>query len=147
MSTEQVVNYRELLSQPSDSFQRPPSMPAGHYIATIKTHQFDKSSKKATPLVRFLFSPREATSDVDEEALANVDLTEKELRKEFYITPKALWRLNKFLDDVLGPQEGRSFDERIPEVKGVEVQIGVTLRFSDDGEMDFNDVTTVVATA
>jgi hypothetical protein len=122
-------------------------MPAGHYIATIKTHQFDKSSKKATPLVRFLFSPREATSDVDEEALANVDLTEKELRKEFYITPKALWRLNKFLDDVLGPQEGRSFDERIPEVKGVEVQIGVTLRFSDDGEMDFNDVTTVVATA
>lgn len=138
-------NFRDLLSMPTDSVERPKPLPEGHYIAYIKAHEFGTSAKKNTPYVRFLFSIESGSDDVSADDLANIDLTRRELRRDFYITPNALYRLSDMLDAVLGAQQGRSFDERIPDCRNAKVLIGVTQRQSEDGTDTFNDVTTVVA--
>lgn|SRR5574337_489417 len=137
-------NFRELLSMPSDGFKRPPALPEGHYRAIIKNHEFGTSSKKKTPFVRFLVTPTEPTEDVDADLLEGIDLSKKEFRKDYYITPDALYRLREMLDSVLGEQEGRSFDERIPDTRGVEVIIGISQRVDDNSGEVFNDVNTLV---
>lgn len=146
------INFRELLSQPSDAVERPVKLPTGHYRAAIGQHTFDRSSKKQTAFVRFELRIAAPTADVDQVALQTVleagrkQLTDVAINKDYYITPKSLYRLTDMLDAVLGKQQGRSFDDRIPTTRGADVIIGVTPRRNEDGtESDFNDVTTIVA--
>ena len=120
--------FRELLSQPTDSVERPRPLADGHYIGEMKGHEFGLSRQKQTPFVRFILTPEEETADVPAGANSGLDLSRRELRKDFYITPIALYRLSDMLDAVLGKQSGRSFDERIPETRGQRVMFAVTHR-------------------
>jgi Trp operon repressor len=140
-------DFKSLLSMSTDSFEKPPALPAGHYRATIKGHKFDVSSQKQTPFVQFFFTPTEASEDVEDlEALAKINLSQRELGAKFYITLGAIWRLSQMLDAVLGASQGRSYDERIPETRGISVIIGVTQRENPKQEGEwFNDVTTITA--
>jgi hypothetical protein len=145
-----VSTFKELLRQQTDEVERPKALAAGHYSGIIRNHEFGVSSKKQTPFVRFILVPEEETSDVEEGANAGSDLSKKELRKDFYITPTALYRLTDFLDAALGKQTGRSFDERIPETRGTRVVFHVTQRdvvdeATGDVTNTFNDVGTVIA--
>ena len=106
----ETTTFRSLLSQPTDTVERPRALAAGHYIGTCTRHEFGVSKQKQTPFVRFFFTPTEETADVQEGANAGIDFGKKELRTEFYITPSSLYRLSDFLDAVLGKQQGRSFD-------------------------------------
>lgn len=146
MVVKTQTNYRDLLAQPTDQFVRPPALPEGHFHGSIKAYEFGKSAKKGTPQIQFIFNIVSAGDDVDEEEMAGIDLSNgKEMRTTFYITPNALWRLTQFLDGVLGEETDKSFDERIPETRGVDVLIRVSQRTSDDGEETFNDVREVIA--
>jgi hypothetical protein len=137
--------FRQLLSQPTDTVERPRALATGHYLGIINNHEFGVSSKKQTPFVRFLLQPTEETEDVNEGENAGIDFAKKEIRADFYITPASLYRLSDMLDAVLGKTTGRSFDERIPETKGVRVMFQLTQRESEDGTAIFNDVGTIVA--
>ena len=137
--------FRELLSQPTDTVERPKAFAAGHYLGEIKTHEFGTSRQKQTPYVRFTLVPTEETSDVEAGANDGIDFSKRELRKDFYITPTALYRLSDMLDAVLGKSTGRSFDERIPETRGVRVMFAVTSRDNEDGTETYNDVGAIVA--
>jgi hypothetical protein len=138
------ASFRELLSMPTDTVERPRPLAAGHYIGIIKGHEYGVSRNKQTPYVRFTLSPTEETADVEPGANGNTDLTKRELRRDFYLTPQALYRLSDFLDAVLGKETGRSFDERIPETRGAQVMFKVTTRDSEDGSETYNDVGTIV---
>lgn len=138
-------SFRELLSQPTDVVERPRALATGHYIGEIKSHEFGVSRQRQTPFVRFILVPLEETEDVEAGANAGIDLSKKELRKDFYITPNALYRLSDMLDAVLGKSTGRSFDERIPETRSTRVMFAVTSRTNDDATETYNDVGTVVA--
>lgn len=140
-------NFRQLLSQPTDQVERPKPLPTGHYRGEISNHEFGVSKNKQTPFVRFILTPEEADADVDLDRLNGIDLSKKEMRKDFYITHSALYRLSDVLDAILGQQQGRNFDERIPETRNAKVLFGVTERQSDDGIETYNDVTTIVALA
>ena len=145
-----MPSFRELLQQSTDQVERPRPVADGHYIGEIRGHEFDRSRNKQTPLVRFIMVPLEETTDVADGANAGMELARKELRKEFYITPTAMYRLTDFLDAVLGKTTGRSFDERIPDTRGVRVLFQVTHRDTTDeatGEITntYNDVGTVIA--
>jgi len=137
--------FRSLLAQATDAVERPRSIADGHYIGVIKSTEFGVSRQKQTPYLRVNITPEEETDDVAEDANIGIDLTKRELRRDFYITPQALYRLSDMLDAVLGKQAGRSFDERIPELRGVRVLFGVTHRDNEQGTETFNDVTTIVA--
>jgi hypothetical protein len=138
------INFRELLSQPTDVVERPRPLAVGHYIGEIKSHEFGTSKQKQTPFVRFIMVPSEETSDVAEGANAGIDLSRKEMRKDFYITPASLYRLSDMLDAVLGKQSGVSFDVRIPETRNARVMFKVTQRQNDDGTETYNDVDTII---
>ena len=141
--------FRELLSQPTDVVERPKSLAPGHYVGEIRSNEFGLSRQKQTPFCRFILVPTEETADVTEGANAGIDFSKRELRKDFYITPDALYRLSDMLDAVLGKQAGRSFDERIPETRGARVMFQVTQRETMDADGTvtavYNDVGTVVA--
>ena len=144
-----IPNFRELLSKPTDSFERPRPLAVGHYVAIIRWHEFDVSKQKQTPFVRFLLTTTEETTDVPDGANAGTDITQRELRATYYITPQSLYRLSDMLDAVLGKQVGRSFDQRIPETRGVRVIVEVTQREQkdDDGNVKeiYNEVGTIIA--
>lgn len=137
--------FRELLSQKTDAVERPRALAPGHYVGEIKTHEFGQSRQKQTPYVRFILTPNEETTDVATGANDGIDLSKRELRKDFFITPTALYRLSDMLDAVLGKTQGRSFDERIPETRGVRVMFAVTSRESEDGTETYNDIGAIVA--
>lgn len=137
--------FRELLSQPTDVVERPRALANGHYMGEIKSHEFGTSRQKQTPYVMFILIPTEETEDVESGANAGIDFSKKEMRKTFYITPTALYRLSDMLDAVLGKSTGRSFDERIPETRSARVMFAVTSRQSEDGLETYNDVGAIVA--
>lgn len=136
--------FRELLSQKTDSVERPKPLADGHYIGEIKTHEFGTSRQKQTPFLRLILTPKEETADVPEGANGTMELSKRELRKDFFITPASLYRLSDMLDAVLGQEAGRSFDERIPELRNAQVMFAVTSRESEDGTQVYNDVGTIV---
>ena len=137
--------FRELLSKPTDAVDRPRALASGHYVGEIKSHEFGLSRQKQTPYCRFILTPSEETADVAEGANTGIDFSKRELRKDYFITPTALYRLSDMLDAVLGKTTGRSFDERIPETRGVRVMFAVSSRESEDGTETYNDIGTIVA--
>lgn len=137
-------SFRDLLAQTTDSVERPRAIADGHYEGPIANFEFGLSRQRQTPYVRFILVPEEAKSDVEAGANNGINLAQRELRKDFFITPNALYRLSDMLDAVLGKETGRSFDERIPECRGARVIFGVTHRTSDDGGETYNDISTIV---
>ena len=143
-----VPEFRELLSLTSETVERPRALAAGHYIGVIRNHEFGVS-RKQTPLVRYFLTPLEEGSDVQPGENDGIDLSKRELRKDFYITHSAMYRLMDMLDAVLGQQRGRPADARIPDTRGVRVMFQVTQRAVQDDAGNvtevFNDVGTIVA--
>jgi len=139
-----AVDFRSLLNVSSDDVERPKPLPNGHYIGTVASFEFGLSKQKQTPYCRLNLVPLQATDDVDMTRLEGVNLADKSLRKDYFITPKARYRLADMLDAVLG-KDSRILDQRIGDVRGAKVMFGVTERQSEDGADTFNDVTTVVA--
>jgi hypothetical protein len=144
-----IPNFRELLSTATDAVERPKPLAAGHYIGQVKGHEFGVSKTKQTPYVRFILTPTEETNDIPDGANTGITLANRELRRDFYLTPTALYRLSDALDAMLGKAAGRTFDVRIPETRGVRIMFHVTQRevTDNDGAVTdiYNDVDTIVA--
>lgn len=143
-----ATTFRDLLSKPTDTVERPKALAPGHYIGEIRSHEFGLSRQKQTPFCRFIIVPSEETEDVPQGANDGIELARRELRRDFYITPDALYRLSDMLDAVLGRQAGRSFDERLPETRSVRVMMQVTQRETTDQDGNvtnvYNDIGTIV---
>lgn len=141
-----MPNFNELLQIPADSIKKPPTLPAGTYFGLIKggaggkDYEFGESKEKKTPFVRYFLSLTEAGQDVDPGQLAEVDLTKKVLRKDFYLTPDSMFRLKDFIASTGVSTAGRTLQEIIPEAVGKRVIIVITQRASQDGTDLFNDV-------
>jgi hypothetical protein len=144
-----VPNFRELLSQKLDEVERPRALASGHYIGFIASHEFGVSKNKGTPYVRFNLIPTEEATDIPEGANAGIDLSKRQLRKDFYITPNSIYRLTDALVAILGNQQGRSFDQVIPETRNARVMFEVTQREQQDENGKtleiYNDVGAIVA--
>lgn len=145
------IDFRALLSQPVDSFEKPKPFPTGLYQAVISGHEFGESRTQKTPYCRFHFRPISPSDDVDpiqfEEAGGVDRLLKARLRKDFWLTDDALYRLSEFLE---GPckinTSGRSFAETIPETTELSVMIYVGHRMSEDGKEVYMQIENVLAT-
>lgn len=135
-----TVDFKSLLSKPADTVERPKPLPAGTYHGMIGAYKFDESKNKKTPYVRFDLKVHRAGSDVDPEAVNGIDLSKKNLRRDYYLTDDALYRLKDLIESCGISTTGRSFNELIPELLNKQVIIGVTQRPSEDGTEFYNDV-------
>ena len=136
--------FRELLAQPTDQ-AKAYILGNGHYIGNIKSFEFGVSRNKQTPQVQFLLSVDEACSDVDPTANDGLNFAEFEMRKTYYLTAKAMKMLANALDAILGRSQGQTYDERLPDTRGVRVMFAVTQRDDEQGNPAFNDVGAIVA--
>lgn len=140
--------FRELLKYTTETAPKPPILADGHYIGLLKDFEFGISRQKQTPFVTWHLVVEEECSDVPSGANEGVNLVDCDLRKTLYITPKAVRRIGIMLDAVLGPDAGRSFDERIPDTRGVRIMFAVTKREVKDESGNvidyFNDVGDVI---
>ena len=123
-----TVDFRQLLSKPLDEVKRPPALPAGTYYGTVTKFEFGESNEKKTPYLRLSLAVASAGDDVDQEGLKDIDLTKKQLRKDFYITPDAEYRIKEFLESCSIPTAGRALGEAIPDCMNASVVIEVLLR-------------------
>lgn len=111
-----AVDFSSLLNKPTDDIKRPPSLPAGSYFGIIEKHAFDESREKKTPYVSYTVKlTGEYGEDVDLEAVQGIEISKRTMRKDFYLTEDALWRLKEFLESCNIPMAGRSLGETIPE--------------------------------
>lgn len=140
-----TVDFKALLQKPVDSVKAPEPLPEGHYNGRIAKYEFGESQQKKTPYVRFALSLDSAREDVDQAALADMDLSKKQLRKDYYLTEDALFRLRGLLEACNVSIEGRSFDVAIPELIGTMVNVEVIRKPSTDGESFFNEVKDITA--
>jgi hypothetical protein len=155
----EVTNLRALLSQPSDQVDRPKAMPTAHYLGKILSTEFTKTRGsmengvlRQTDILRVnvkLTGPGpDAAADATISAqIAGVDWSRKEIRKDYFLTPAAMYRLTDLLDAVLGAQPGKTFDERIPDLRSADVLVQLLPSTDRNGVVreGFNDVGTIVA--
>lgn len=137
------TNFNELLAKPVDDAKRPPAMPAGTFFGNITKYEFDKSnSEKKTPLVRFFVQLTHAHESIPAEDLDGIDVTKRTMRREYYLTPDADWRLAEMLKTLGIDTAGRSFGETIPEAQGKAVQVEVTRELNKKKPTDppFNNI-------
>lgn len=123
-----INSFEDILDMPMDKVEKPKPLPQGNYVFQVAAFKFDKTKpqdgKEATQFVEFTMAVVEALEDVDQEELeasggiTKPDDSAKTMRKEFYITQAALYRLKDFAADVLGLDvTGMSIAETIEAMK------------------------------
>jgi hypothetical protein len=95
-----MPDFNSLLDADPTSFERPPTLPEGEYLASIRAQEFGKSAQKQTPYVRFHYSIIQALDSVPQEALVDIDLSKAKMRDDFYITEDAMFRLRELFEIV-----------------------------------------------
>lgn len=135
-----AADFKDLLKINLDDVEKPKPVPAGTYTGRIAKYEFNESSNKKTPFVRYYVQLTGAEADVDSDALEGINLAEKQLRKDYYITKDALYRLKDFLGSCGIEVQGRALGETIPESLNASVILDVKQRNSEDGKDIFNDV-------
>jgi len=130
-------NFTELLGSATlGSIEKPKPLPQGSYVAIIKKSEYDKSSKKQTPFVRFHMDIVQAMEDVDEAALeAYGDVSGKSIRTDFYLTEGALFQLQDFILYHIGLDlTGQTLEQAIPECVNQQVGVRIEHEASQDGQ-------------
>lgn len=141
-----MVDFSQLLSTPTDQIKKVPPCPAGTYFGIIggepKAYELKESDKNKTPFVRYHVKLTEAGADVNQADLteAGIDLAKKHMRKDFFLTPDAQYRLKDFVASCGVSVAGKTLGQIIPEAVGQRVMLTLTLRPSQDGKELFNDI-------
>ena len=139
-----ATNFKNLLRKNLDDVKKPEPVPEGSYRGKLLSYSMENSARKGTPYVRFQVGLREALEGVDtdelKEALQGAALETKKLRKDFYMTDEALYRLKDFFKSLSIEIQGRSIEECLVDTKDQEVLVEVTKRPSEDGKEFYNDV-------
>lgn len=138
-----ALDFSKLLSKPADDIEKPKPLPAGTYNGSVAKYEFAESKEKKTPFVRFMLSVSSAGPDIEPESIEGIDLSKKQLRRDFYLTDDAMYRLKEFLESLGISSPGRAIGEMIPEALNCGVIIEVTQRSSQDGSEIYNDVGSV----
>lgn len=137
-----MPDFANLLSKPLDEVKRPQAIPAGTYNAMIKSYEAAESKEKKTPYIRFHFTITGPGADVNAADLDGVDLSKKQLRRDFFITPDAEYRLKEFIESCHIDTRGRTFQSTLPDMVNQPVLLEVVQRLNKDRPTDppFNDV-------
>lgn len=124
-------NFQHLLRKPAGKAKKPPALPAGHYPGVIKSWETGDANANKTPYVRFQCIAREWPEDVAEADRADedgnaIDLAKRQMRKDYYLSDEALYRLDEMLRSIGVDPEGKLYEEVLPDTIGTEVILVVT---------------------
>lgn len=122
-----MVDFTALLSKPAGEAKKPKALDAANYPGIIKSFEIGDANKNKTPYVRFHLAatgwPGEPQTDEEGKP---IDLAKRQMRRDFFLTDDALWRLDELLKDTLEIEiGGRPYAEVLPETVGRNVQMEV----------------------
>lgn len=127
-----AVDMKSLLSKPAGHAPKPQALAVGNYGGKITKYEYDNKNKNNTPYARYTIIPNQWPDNVTEDEKGYTDgegkfhpieLTKRSLRKDFYLTDEAFWRLDDFLKSM--GLEGGTYEELIPKAVGMDCVIEV----------------------
>lgn len=141
-------DFTQLLKTNLDTVKRPPTLAAGTYHGRITKYEFGESKEKKTPYVQFHIQLLSAGADIASEDMRDadgvpIDLSKRQMRRDFFLTAEAMYRLKEFIESCGISTSGRSLDTTIPELLNAPVLVGVVQTNSRDGSEIYNNVGTL----
>lgn len=128
-----MVDFSQLLGQRAGEAKRPAPLPAGVYHGLLKSYEVGDNNKNKTAYLRTLIVLTGWPDGISPSDHPDVDLTKRQLRKDWFLTEDSLWRLDNFLRSCGIEPQGRSYEEILPELISQELSLEVaTYRGSDD---------------
>lgn len=118
-----MPDFTSLLRKPAGEAKKPEALNAGDYPGVIKSFEVGDANKNKTPYARFHLGM--TGWPADGEAQEGVDLSKRQLRRDYFLTDEALWRLDELITELGIAAEGRSYEEILPEMVGAQVLIEV----------------------
>jgi hypothetical protein len=143
-----TVNFASLLGKTvTEEAKRPPSLPAGTYHGIIQKWEPGESQQKKTPYVRMHVQLLSAGEDVPADQLEGIDFSKKQLRRDYFLTEDAMFRLHEFLKAVGIEFVGKPLGEALQEVIGKQVIADVAAKMNqqDPSQPPFNEITNLRA--
>lgn len=124
-----MADFSTLLSKPAGQAKRPPALDVGDYPGVIKGYEMGDQNRNKTPYVRFNLGlvgwPDGATPQTKEDG-AEIDLSAKSLRRDFYLSDDAIWRLDEMLRNLGITMTGtETYLDVLPQTVGASVLVEV----------------------
>lgn len=135
-----MPDFSQILSKPVDNIAKPKAIPAGTYHGMAIAHELLESQKNKTPFVRYTVKLTAAGEGVDASALDGIDISKKQLRKDFFLTEDSQYRLVEAIESCGVQKTGMSLGALIPQLCNRPLLVDVTCRLSEDGKDTYNDV-------
>lgn len=135
-----MTNFMDILNVQSENLVRPKPIAEGLYRAVVTKMEQGNSKNKGTPYLRFMEKLVQAI-DVDE-SNGPVDLSSgPELRDDYYLTEKSLYRLDDYLRHCGFPANGRTIKERLQDMVSQlgSVEVGVIVTRTPDAKGGTNE--------
>jgi hypothetical protein len=123
-----MVDFSALGKREAGLAKKPPNLPVADYPGIIKSYEIGDANANKTPYLRLAIGITGLPDSLDEDAratLEGVDLSKRSLRKDFYLSEDALWRLDEFLRDMELIRPGVEYQEIWPELVGRHVLVSV----------------------
>lgn len=139
-----MVDFSSLLKKPAGEAKKPPALPAGDYHGIIKQFELGDQNKNRTPYVRLSLGFLDWPTTADDESKVGIDLAKRQMRRDYYLTDDALWRLDELIRGLGIEGGGRGYDEVLPELVGQHVLVVVIHKLNEESNETFNEVQKVV---
>ena len=134
-----MPDFSSLLKKEAGKAKKPATLPAGDYPGIIKSHEYGDQNRNKTPYVRFNVGLTDwpaslgdsweeadiSTGEVRTVARSEVDLSKRSMRRDFYLTDDAMFRLDAFLRDLGVDMAGHDYESIIPTLTGTPVLVTV----------------------
>jgi hypothetical protein len=143
-----ALDLSNLLRRPANAAVKPGALPVGDYPGIIKSHEFGDNNRNKTPYVRFQLGlmgwpdsvPDSERGQVDGEGkFVPIDLTKRTLRRDYFLTDDAMWRLTDLIKSC-GLDAGKPYEELIPALIGMQVTVNVQQYVNQNTSEVGNDV-------
>lgn len=121
-----AVDFSHLLKSPTGAAKRPPALPIATYPGIIKSYEFaELFGQQKVPGVRFIVVPTDWPDSVGASEREGVDLSKRQMRKEYSIADADIWMLEAFLSSAGFGGDGTTNEENIPKAVGQRVLMDV----------------------
>lgn len=137
-----MPDFSQLLRKPVNNAKRPPALPADDYPGIIRQYEVGDNNQNKTPYVRLVIGLLDWGANTPEEWLvvdanggsstvskSDIDLSRRQMRRDFYLTDDADWRLAELIKSCgidTGTEDApRDFEETVPELVGQHVLVEV----------------------
>jgi hypothetical protein len=139
-----------LLKRPAGSAPKIVPLPDGNYPGVVKSYETGLKNKNGTELVRLNLALTGWPDTVSEEARYQttgdgrkelIDLSKRQMRRDFFVTDAALGRLEKFLLSCGIEFDGvRDYESYLPEIVGAPVNVFIGHYTNDNTGKSGNQV-------